>query len=257
MKSMFQQLEGTVALVTGASSGIGLATAVALAEAGAAVALVARRQDRLEQVATQILARGGDAISIEADVTFKEQASAAVNRVVSHFGRLDIVVNNAGVMLVGPVAAAPDGEWESMIEVNQLGLLYVTQAAQPHLVEAAASGPRHVSDIVNVSSTAGRVWRPGSAVYSMTKAGVVAFSEALRQELQPHRVRVSVVEPGTVMTELASHTRDELREGVEAQIGAIERMQPEDIARAICFIVTSPSRVAVNEILVRATDQPW
>lgn len=254
---MSQRLDGTVALVTGASSGIGTATALALAEEGAAIGLVARRQDRLSQVARQIIDRGGRALCIETDVTDRRQAFAAVDRVVSHFGRLDTVVNNAGVMLLGPVADAPEGEWERMIEVNQLGLLYVTQAAQPHLVKAAAQKPRHVSDIVNVSSTAGRVARPGAAVYNLTKTGVVAFSEALRQEMQPQRVRVSVVEPGNVDTELAGHTREELRESVEAQIGAIERMVPEDVARTICFIVTSPRRVAVNEILIRAADQTW
>lgn len=250
-------LAGTVALVTGASSGIGAATALALAELGAAVGLVARRLDRLNQVDEQITERGGRALCVEADVADRNQAFAAVDRIVLHFGRLDTVVNNAGVMLLGPVADAPEGEWERMIAVNQLGVLHVTRRAQPHLVKAAQSGPRHVSDIVNVSSTAGRVARPGSAVYSMTKTGVIAFSEALRQEMQPQRVRVSVVEPGTVDTELASHTREELREDVEAQIGAIERMAPEDIARAICFIVASPRRVAVNEILIRAGDQTW
>ncbi|WP_408899746.1 SDR family NAD(P)-dependent oxidoreductase (plasmid) [Nocardioides sp. R1-1] len=250
-------LEGTVALVTGASSGIGAATALALAAQGAAVALVARRSDRLQQVAEQIIGRGGRALCVEADVADRSEAFAAVDSVVSHFSRLDTVVNNAGVMLLGPVADAPEGEWERMVAVNQLGCLYVTQRAQPHLVRAAASEPRHVSDIVNISSTAGRVARPGSAVYSMTKAAVVALSESLRQEMQPLRVRVSVVEPGNVATELVHHTREELREGLEAQVGGIERMAPEDIARTICFVVTSPRRVAVNEVLVRAADQTW
>lgn len=246
-----------MALVTGASSGIGAATAIALADEGAAVGLVARRVDRLEQVARQIAERGGRSLCVETDVTKRQQAFSAVNRLVSHFGRLDIVVNNAGVMLLGPVADAPEGEWERMLELNQMGLLYVTQAASSHLVKAAASEPRRVSDIVNISSTAGRVARPGAAVYCMTKSGVVAFSEALRQEMQPHRVRVSLVEPGNVDTELADHIREELREGVEAQLGAIERMTPGDIARTICFVVTSPRRVAVGEILVRAADQTW
>lgn len=250
-------LDGTVALVTGASSGIGAATALALAAEGAAIGLVARRKDRLDRVAEQIVHAGGRALPVAADITDRQHAFAAAQRVVQHFGRLDTLVNNAGVMLLGPVADAPEGEWERMIAVNQLGMLYLTQATTSHLVEAAASEPRGVADIVNISSTAGRAARAGSAVYSMTKTGVVAFSESLRQELQPRRVRVSVVEPGGVDTELASHTREELREEVEAQVGAIERMVPEDIARTICFIVTSPRRVAVNEIMVRAADQTW
>lgn len=252
-----RSLLGTVALVTGASSGIGAAAALALADEGAAVGLVARRRDRLEQLAANIASRGGDALCIEADVSDRGAAFAAVDSVVRHFGRLDTVVNNAGVMLLGPVADAPEGEWERMVEVNQLGLLYVTQRAQPHLTRSAQSEPRYVSDIVNVSSTAGRVASPGAAVYNMTKTGVVAFSEALRREMQPHRVRVSVVEPGNVDTELLSHTRTQLREDLEAQVTAIERMVPDDIARTICFIVTSPRRVAVNEILIRAADQAW
>ena len=250
-------LAGTVALVTGASSGIGAATALALAAEGAAIGLVPRRKDRLDEVAEQIVGAGGRAVPVAADITKRQHAFAAVQRVVEHFGRLDTLVNNAGVMLLGPVADAPEGEWERMIAVNQFGALYMTQATKPHLVKAAASEPRRVADIVNISSTAGRVARPGSAVYSMTKTGVVAFSESLRQELQSRRVRVSVVEPGNVDTELASHTRKELRKEVEAQIGAIERMLPEDIARTICFVVTSPRRVAINEILVRAADQTW
>ena len=252
-----ERLDGTVALVTGASSGIGAATAVALAERGAAVGLVARRRDRLEEVAQRIRDIGGQALSVEADVTDRRRASDAVGEVVAEFGRLDTVVNNAGLMLVGPVADAPEGEWERMVAVNQLGLMYVTHAAQPYLLKAADTEPRRVADIVNISSTAGRVARPGTAVYSMTKTGVVAFSEALRQEMQPRRVRVSVVEPGNVDTELATHTRAELRPGVEDQVRRIERLIPEDIARTVVFIVTSPRRVAVNEILVRAADQTW
>jgi NADP-dependent 3-hydroxy acid dehydrogenase YdfG len=252
-----ERLDGTVALVTGASSGIGAATAVALARHGAAVALVARRRDRLDAVAEQVTAAGGRALRVEADVAERAQAFSAVEQAVDHFGRLDTVVNNAGVMYVGPVADAPAGEWERMLGVNQLGLLYVTQAAQPHLAKAAGSDPRRVADIVNISSTAGRVARPGTAVYAMTKTGVVAFSEALRQELQPLRVRVGVVEPGNVDTELASHTREELRGAVESQIEQIERLVPADIARAVLFIVASPRRVAVNELLVRAGDQTW
>jgi NADP-dependent 3-hydroxy acid dehydrogenase YdfG len=247
-------LDGTVALVTGASSAIGAATAIALARQGAAVGLVARRWDRLDAVARQVRDLGGQALGLEVDVTDRHQAESAVHQVVDRFGRLDIVVNNAEVMLVGPVADAPPGEWERMVAVNQLGLLYVTQAAQPHLAKAAVSEPRYVADVVNISSTVGRVARPGTAVYSMTKTGVVAFSEALRQELRPQRVRVSVVEPGAVDTELASRMRRDLR---ATRAGGLELLMPEDVARTVVFIVASPRRVAVNEILVRAADQAW
>ncbi len=254
---MFEDLAGTVALVTGASSGIGRATALALASEGAEVALVARRRDRLDELAAEIAANGGTAFACEADVTSRAAAEHAVDAVIERFGRLDTVVNNAGVMLVGPFADAPDGEWDRMLDVNVRGVLYMTRAALPHLVKAAADDPRRVADVVTISSTAGRVARAGTAVYNVTKFGVVAFSEALRQELQAQRVRVSVVEPGTVDTELAGHTREELLAGVRAQVDAIEPLEPQDIANAVAYIVTQPRRVAVNEMLVRAAAQTW
>lgn len=254
---MNEDLNGTVALVTGAGTGIGAAISRALAARGASVVLAGRRLDLLEGTADQIRSRGGNASAITADVTERDQAAAAVEHAVSAFSRLDIVVNNAGVMLIGPVADAPEGEWEQMIDVNLNGMLYVSQAAIPHLATAAAVGPRQVADLVNISSTAGRVARPGTAVYNLTKFGVNGFSEALRQELQPLRVRVGVIEPGNVDTDLASHTREELRAGVEAQINSIERLQPEDVADAVDYMVTQPRRVAVNELLIRAGDQTW
>ena len=254
---MPEKLTGTVALITGASSGIGRATALELASSEAAVALLARRRDRLDELAAGIASAGGTAHVFEADITDQSTASAAVEAVVTRFGRLDTVVNNAGVMLVGPAVDAPEGEWDRMIDVNLRGLLYITRAALPHLIAAAADSPRQIADIVNISSTAGRVARPGTAVYNLTKFGVNAFSEALRQELQPQHVRVSVVEPGTVNTELASHTRDGLRQAIERQAGAIEALEPSDIANAVSYIVTQPERVAVNEMLVRAAAQTW
>jgi NADP-dependent 3-hydroxy acid dehydrogenase YdfG len=254
---MSERLSGTVALVTGASSGIGAATAHALAEEGAAVGLLARRRDRLTELAGQIRADGGTAAVLEADITDSQQAQAAVDQVISELGRLDAVVNNAGLMLTGPVMAAPDGEWQRMIDINLTGVLHVTRAALPHLVRAAADSPRGVADLVNISSTAGRVARPGTAVYNLTKFGVNAFSEALRQEVGPQRVRVGVVEPGTVDTELSSHLRDEVRERVEQQLDGLEVLRPADIADAVCFMVTRDRRVAVNELLVRAAEQTW
>ncbi|WP_455836206.1 SDR family NAD(P)-dependent oxidoreductase [Pseudarthrobacter siccitolerans] len=254
---MAYELEGTVAFITGASSGIGAATARRLAREGAQVALVARRGERLEQVVQIIRGEGGTAQAITADITSRAGAESAVEQAVGTYGRLDIVVNNAGAMLIGPFADAPEGEWERMIDVNVLGLLYVSKAALPHLIKAAAEEPRRTSDLVNISSSAGRVARAGAAVYHSTKFGVNGFSEALRQEMQPHRVRVSVIEPGNVDTELASHTREELRPEVQSQISSIERLQPEDVADAIAYVVTRKRRVAVNEVFVRAADQSW
>jgi NADP-dependent 3-hydroxy acid dehydrogenase YdfG len=251
------RLDETVAVVTGASSGIGEATARALAAEGAAVALVARRRDRLEQVAKTIIESGGKALVVEADLTDAGQAADAVSRATEQFARLDIVINNAGVLYPGPFADAPAGEAERMIAINIDGVLNVTRAALPHLVASAAKPPRHVADLVNISSTGGRVARAGTAVYSLTKFGVNALSESLRQELIPSRVRVSVVEPGTVATELASHTREELREGFERVVEGIELLRPEDVAEAVTYIVTRDRRVAVNEILIRNGEQTW
>ena len=245
-------LEGTVALVTGASSGIGEATARALAAQGAAVALVARRKDRLDALATAL---GDRALAIEADVTQQDQAVGAVGRTVDELGRLDVVVNNAGVMLLGPVVDAPTEEWDRMVALNLKGLLYVAHAALPHLIAAAEGEPRRVADLVNVSSVAGRRAAKGGGVYQLTKHGVGAFSESLRQEVTRRHVRVSLVEPGAVDTELASHVREEIRERLVEQFGKIERLQAQDIADAIAYVVTRARHIAVNEILIRPTEQ--
>nr|WP_062340032.1 SDR family NAD(P)-dependent oxidoreductase [Herbidospora sakaeratensis] len=249
------RLDGTVALVTGASSGIGEAAAVALAHQGAAVAVVARRRERLEDLAARIGKDGGRVLVIEADVTDEAQARAAVERTASELGRIDTLVNNAGVMLLGPAQDAPVAEWQRMVEVNVLGLLYCAHAALPHLIRAADDGPRYVADMVNISSVAGRIARSGSGVYNLTKHGVGAFSEALRQEVTKKHVRISLVEPGAVETELAGHNRPEVLEGIRSTFGDIERMQPEDIADAIAYVVTRPRHVAINEVLIRPTEQ--
>jgi NADP-dependent 3-hydroxy acid dehydrogenase YdfG len=257
MCSMTRALRGTVALVTGSSSGIGAATAARLADEGAAVALVARRRDRLEQVARSIVLAGGAAHVVEADVTDPEQAEAAVRDAVEHLGRLDTLVNNAGVMLLGPALQTKTEQWDQMVALNVQAMLHITHAALPYLVRAAGTSPRRVADIVNVSSTAGRVARPGSSVYNLTKFGVNAFSEALRQEMLAHRVRVSVVEPGSVDTELVDHVVGDVREAARDQLAGIEALRPEDVADSIAYIVTRDRRVAVNEMLVRAGDQTW
>jgi NADP-dependent 3-hydroxy acid dehydrogenase YdfG len=252
---MTDRLENTVALVTGASSGIGEASARALASRGATVAIVARRKDRLDALARTIEQDGGKALAIETDVTSQEQATAAVTRTVEELGRLDTVVNNAGVMLLGPIRDAPIEEWDRMIELNLKGLLYVAHAALAHLLRAAGEEPRRVADLVNVSSVAGRVARSGSGVYNLTKHGVGAFSESARQEFAERHVRVSLVEPGAVDTELPTHVREEVREQMMKRFGDIERLEAEDIADAIAYIVTRPRHVAVNEMLIRPTEQ--
>jgi len=248
-------LTGTVSLVTGASSGIGEATAKQLAADGAAVAVAARRVDRLEGLAREIEDAGGRALVVESDVTDRAQAEALVERTVAELGRLDTVVNNAGVMLLGPAEHAPIEEWERMVDLNLKGLLYVAKAALPHLLKYADEEPRRVTDLVNISSVAGRRARAGSGVYNATKHGVGAFSEALRQEVTERHVRVSLVEPGAVTTELSSHNRPEVLEAIKGTFGQIERLEADDIADAISYIVTRPRHVAINEILVRPTEQ--
>jgi NADP-dependent 3-hydroxy acid dehydrogenase YdfG len=249
------RLAGTVALVTGASSGIGAATAATLAAHGATVALAARRKDRLDALAATISERGGTALVLESDVTDEQQATDAVERTVAELGRLDTLINNAGVMLLGPAVGAPLTEWQRMVELNVLGLLYCTHAALPHLLQAAQSGPRQVADVVNISSVAGRVARAGRSVYNLTKHGVGAFSESLRQEVTRRHVRVSLVEPGATTTELVDHVRPEVVAMLRGQVADTQPMEPEDVADAIAYIVTRPRHVAVNEILIRPTDQ--
>jgi NADP-dependent 3-hydroxy acid dehydrogenase YdfG len=252
---MSERLDGTAALITGASSGIGEAAALELAAHGARVAIAARRRTRLDDLAGRISAAGGDALVLEADMTDEAAARGAVELAVRRFGRLDTVVANAGVMLLGPVEGAPVEEWQRMIQINVMGLLYTSHAALPHLLRAASSEPRNVADLVLVSSVAGRVARNGSGVYNLTKHGVGAFGESLRQEVTKRHVRVSLIEPGATATELASHNRPEIRERQLARFQDVERMRAEDIADAIGYIITRPRRVAINEILIRPTEQ--
>jgi NADP-dependent 3-hydroxy acid dehydrogenase YdfG len=250
-----ERLDNTVALVTGASSGIGEATAAELVRQGARIAVVARRRDRLEELAKRLEGEGTDVLIVEADVTDEAAARDAIEQTVQRFGRLDTVIANAGVMLLGPVENAPIEEWQQMVGINVMGLLYTAHAALPHLLEAASSEPRRVADLVLISSVAGRVPRNGSGVYNLTKHGVGAFGEALRQEVTQRHVRVSLIEPGAVATELAGHNRPEVRETITQRFGDIERMEAEDIADLIGYIVSRPRRVAINEVLIRPTEQ--
>jgi NADP-dependent 3-hydroxy acid dehydrogenase YdfG len=244
-------LDGKVAAITGASSGIGEATALALAAEGCTVALGARRKDRIDALAGRIEADGGRALAIEVDVADEESARSFVGAANAQLGGLDILVNNAGVMLLGPVAGADTEEWRRMIEVNGLGLLYCTHAALP-IMGAAGSG-----HIVNVSSVAGRSAAMGAGVYNFTKFGVVGFSEALRQECTHANVRVTIIEPGYVETELQGHNTNPLVteriEQMREEIGEV--LVSEDIADAIAWAVSRPNRVSVNEILIRPTGQ--
>jgi NADP-dependent 3-hydroxy acid dehydrogenase YdfG len=252
---MTAKLTGTVALVTGASSGIGDATARALAEQGASVAVVARRKDRLDTLVAEIEAAGGTAYAVPADITDRTQADQAVAEVVDRFGRLDILVNNAGLMLLGPIFGADVEEWERMISVNQNGLLYMTNAALPHLLSAAKDGLREVADIVNISSIAGRQAWANYGVYNMTKFGVNGFTEALRQEVTKKHVRVGVLEPGAVDTELVSHNNDTIKDELAASDAIPEPLQPRDIADSITFMVTRPRRSSIAELWAMPTSQ--
>lgn len=249
-----EPLDGTVALVTGASSGIGEAVARALAGRGARVALVARRKDRLEQLASELERQGSVALAIQANITQRSEALDAVRTALGHFARIDTLVNNAGIMFVDPVERALPEEWDRMVALNVNGLLNLARAALPHLLESAEKGPRRVADMVNISSVAGIKTGPGVSVYSLTKYGVGAFTESLRQEMAARHVRVSVVEPGSANTELRSHLRVEAHARDRARAG-IERLEPADVADAVEYIVTRPRRVAVNEIVVRPTEQ--
>jgi NADP-dependent 3-hydroxy acid dehydrogenase YdfG len=244
-------LDGKVAVVTGASSGIGEATALALARAGAAVALGARRKERLDDLAERISSEGGQAYARAVDLTDEGDARAFIEAAHAELGGLHVLVNNAGVMLLGPVAGADTAEWRQMIEINLLGLLWCTHAAYPLMAKGGGG------DIVNMSSVAGRRANAGAAVYNMTKFGVHAFSEALRQEALHGKVRVTVVAPGFVETELQGHNKNPLvQQGVEKmreQIGDV--LKAEDIAAAIAFAVSQPAHVCVNELLVRPTGQ--
>jgi NADP-dependent 3-hydroxy acid dehydrogenase YdfG len=243
-------LEGKVVAITGASAGIGEATALALAAEGAAVSLGARREERLRDLAQRIESDGGRALPIEVDVADEASARGFIERTHSELGSLDVLVNNAGVMLLGPVEGADTEHWRRMVDVNVLGLLYCTHAALPLMREQGGG------TIVNLSSVAGRFANAGSAVYNLTKFGVGAFSEALRQESVEAKIRVVVVEPGFVETELQGHNEGAVLETIEnmrERIGDV--LQAEDIADGIRWAVTRPQHVSINEVLIRPTGQ--
>ena len=239
---------GSVVLVTGASSGIGAATAKAAARGGLRVALVARRKDRLAALVEEL---GADrALALEADVAQPEAAPRVVAATLERFGQLDVLVNNAGVMMLGPVDGAPLADWKAMFEVNVLGLMYMTHAALPVLKQQQGG------HVVNISSVSGRVVSARSAVYSATKFAVGAFSEGLRQELVPHGVRVTTIEPGVVATELADHITDAaIQKSVKDWAASMIPLSPEDVAHAILYAIAQPEHVAINQVLLRPRQQ--
>jgi NADP-dependent 3-hydroxy acid dehydrogenase YdfG len=250
MTEVARPLSGRVALVTGASSGIGEATAVALVEAGAAVAIGARRRDRLDDLAARLSDAGGKVVPLDLDVTDEASCRDAVARTRAELGGLDVLVNNAGVMLLGTIVGADPEDWRRMLDTNVLGVMYPTHAAIDGMLEQGSG------DIVNISSTAGRTARAGAGVYNASKWAVNAFSESLRQEVTARGVRISLVEPGAVETELRSHiTQPEAKAAALAHSEGMRSLRPEDVARAIVYVVTQPPHVAVNEVLVRPTDQ--
>lgn len=245
------KLDGKVAVVTGASSGIGEATAEALAAEGASVVVAARREDRLADLLKRLEGNGGGrSLSVQCDVTDEEQSHGLIRRAEEELGSVDILVNNAGVMLLSKIEKGLSDQWRQMFDVNVMGLLYATDAAV-EVMKRQKSG-----HIVNISSVAGRKVRPTGGVYSGTKFAVNAISEGLRQELLGDNVRITMVEPGAVDTELPDHITDE--EALEGMGGLmkIERLQSEDIANAVAYVVTQPERVSINEILIRPTQQP-
>ncbi|TYP84587.1 SDR family NAD(P)-dependent oxidoreductase [Blastococcus xanthinilyticus] len=250
MTEAARPLAGRVALVTGASSGIGEATAVALAGAGAAVAIGARRTDRLDALAARLRDAGSAVLQLPLDVTDEQACAGAVARTRQELGGLDVLVNNAGVMLLGTIAGADPEDWRRMIQTNVMGVMYMTHAAIDGMVEQGSG------DIVNMSSVAGRQARKGAGVYNASKWAVNAFSESLRQEVTGRGVRISLVEPGAVTTELTSHiTQPEAKAASEKMHAGMRALHADDIARAVVYVASQPPHVAVNEVLVRPTDQ--
>jgi NADP-dependent 3-hydroxy acid dehydrogenase YdfG len=246
---MADALKGRVIAITGASSGIGEATALACAAAGARVSLAARREDLLARVAERIEAAGGEALAIPTDVTDEQQARSFIEATNERFGRLDALVNNAGVMHLGPIDGAPTEEWRTMVAVNVFGVLYCTHAALPFMRE---QGEGH---IVNVSSVGGKVLGTYSGVYSLTKFGIGAFTEALRKESLEDGIRVTSVVPGSTATELRSHTRGEVLDKILGAFAGVTPLDPEDIARAVIYALEQPANVSVSEVVVRAFKQ--
>lgn len=244
-------LQDKVALVTGASSGIGAATAEALAQAGASVVLAARRVDRLTELAERLAEKGTRVLTVPLDVTDERACQESVARTVDELGGLDVLINNAGMMLLGQINGADTTDWTRMINTNLLGSMFMVHATLPHLLARKGT-------VVQVSSVAGRVARQGSGGYNASKFGIGAFTESLRQEVTTQGVRVVLIEPGVVDTELREHITDQrAARALAERIKDNHNLQSEDIANAILYVLEQPDHVAINEILVRPTEQGW
>ncbi|MEQ9923570.1 SDR family oxidoreductase [Pectobacterium brasiliense] len=245
-------LNGKIALVTGASSGIGAATAKKLAKAGAKVAIAARRADRLKALKSEIEQAGGTALVLDMDVTSKTSVESCVKQLLDTFGRIDIVFNNAGVMPLSSIDEFKTDEWENMVDVNLKGVLHVTAAVLPSMIA------QHSGHIVNTSSIAGRkVFGQGFSVYSATKFAVSAFTEGLRMEVgQAHNIRVTSIQPGATQSELQNSTTSEsYKEMMASFAGKMRTLAAEDIADSVVFAVSSPEHVNVAELYVLPTSQ--
>jgi NADP-dependent 3-hydroxy acid dehydrogenase YdfG len=250
IKNDSTMIKGQVAIVTGASSGIGYATSLAIAKAGAKVAVGARRTDKLEQLKKEIEKLGGECITVSCDVSKRSDCEKMINETVKKWDRLDILVNNAGLMPLSFVKSLKVDEWDKMIDVNIKGVLYCTAAAIPHLVK------QNSGHVVNISSVAGRVVFPAGSVYCATKFAIRAFSEGLRQELSTrHNIRVTTIEPGVVETELTNTITDKALDSFLKYVKDMKALKSEDIANSIMFALESPSHMNVNEITVRPTTQ--
>jgi len=243
-------IKDKVVIITGASSGIGYATALALSKAGAKVAIGARRIDRLEKLQNEILQNGGQVILQKLDVTQKSNCDSFVDVVIKKWGTIDILVNNAGLMPLSFIKKLKIDEWDRMIDVNIKGVLYCTASVLPKMLENKSG------HIVNISSVAGRIVFPAGSVYCATKHAVTAFSEGLRQELSPRsNIRVTIIEPGVVATDLTNTITDESLQGFVENSKKMNALKAEDIASAILFAVNAPNHMNVNEVLIRPTTQ--
>ena len=243
-------IKDKVVIITGASSGIGYATALSLAKEGAKLVVGARRTDRLESLVKAIEENNGEILAQKLDVTKKSDCDDLVNTAIKKWGKVDVLVNNAGLMPLSFVKNLKVDEWDQMIDVNIKGVLYCTAAVLPHMRETKSG------HIINISSVAGRIVFPAGSVYCATKHAVTAFSEGLRQELSPrNNIRVTTIEPGVVATELTNTITDESLEKFVESSKKMESLKAEDIASAIIFAIDAPNHVSVNEILVRPTTQ--
>lgn len=242
-------IQGKVVVITGASSGIGFATAKLLASKGAIVSLGARRIDKLESVVAEIASNGGKALAVATDVRKREEVQNLISQTIEKFGKIDVLFNNAGVMPISFLENLKYDDWEQMIDVNIKGVLYGIGAALPHF-KAQKSG-----QFINVSSVAGHLVAPSSAVYSGTKFAVRAISEGLRQEVKPYNIRTSVISPGLIESELKHTVTDEVMKPMVEQMTQMA-ISADSIARAVAYVIEQPEDVDVNEMIIRPTQQP-